>query len=587
MPISLAFMKAQRSIPGARSAARLLRRLPYIGAYVDSLLAHFRERKGTDHSQVAVNDDSVECPPRISSVPEDQYQQQSEAKPLKPILILGHDETTVDLLKILPLFGFRPVAIHSLPGGISEGSAIEISRQEIEAATGASEASIVNDNLSLPAVSAEDFCRMANGDKLPILIGSYIVRERDQFRDAIFYGRNKLHLKSAIWHPVRFADHFRFAEKRFQIIAFPGSGNMLVQSIFSRLAKVGLTNEALNNDPVSTQISRYSYHYYFSLYNFISSQFDLLGRWRADNSPSHTRYGAIYVPIGDEKAPIVIGGLPQRAYTWAGHWNGSHEPLVEETLRFFTNQNFQIVQILRHPLDLIVSNAAKITSFAGHREPSRLIGDREWMMSMIEILEAYFRGLREFRSSVTCIRYESLLANPMQILKEFAEAIGAMVTEEDITRIWEDLSGRTLSNDPGHRWDPRPGKWMEYIPERYADIIMSSRLRDYAKILGYEIERDMFKGDDHAPDIELCSELHLAWQDARWESSTGKRPALRHKNVYRVHDIDRGLLFVASSRYRGTLETLRQSSAFADLLAAGAVPTDAEPSLIREHLGLR
>jgi len=571
-----------RSQPAFQAFVRALRGLPYLGRYVEAAIARVK---------------SIEAPREPAQAPlaqpwrapADTADPHTAIKfggvPPIPVAILGYDETTNDLLKLTALCGLRPVAIHTLPGGLRDGSAIDISREEINAATQGR--ANVDGPLHVPVLDREAFAKLANENNIPVLIGSYAVRERDLFRDAFFYGRGVVKLKGPIIHPAVFADHYRSPHRRFQLIAFPGSGNTVVQAVFSQLTEAGLPAYTAPDDLASRQISQYCYHYYFSLYNLVSSLFDLHGRWRADGAPSHTRYGGVYVPIGGERNKVSVSGLPQRAYTWAQRWNGSHEPLTAKAIQFFAEQNFQIIQILRHPLDLIVTNAAKITSLSGNREPSLLIQNEEWMTSMLDVLEGYFKGISEHHTEVDCVKYEDLLADPARTIRQLANIIDADVSDETIAGIWNGVKGRILSGDAGHYWNPSAGKWMQYIPARYADRIMASPLREYAARLGYRIEREMFKGDAVFTPSGRCSELDLAWQDARWEAPTGKQPGLRHPDLYRVHDAGLGLLFIGSMRYKDEMERLRHSPIFADLLAAGRAPANAEPSLIAEHIGLR
>src|SRR5690606_24636284 len=114
--------------------------------------------------------------------------------------------------------------------------------------------------------------------------------------------------------------------------------------------------------------------------------------------------------------------------------------------------------------------------------------------------------------------------------------------------IWVALEGKPLSG-PGHLWDPRAGKWREFISPRFAKKIVNSRLREYAETMGYELPAEAFVGNRSDIPPHKCNPLDLAWQDGRWASSTGKRHAIQHPDLYRLHDKAAGLLLVCGRRF--------------------------------------
>ena len=490
------------------------------------------------------------------------------------IAVLGYDANTPEVLKTAIALGFTPVCIHAANGSVATGTKLSMAKNK--------------KNIEINVVSEKEFVSIVNNGKIPVVIGSYGLRERDFFRDTLLLARNKLKLTGPIYHPAFLSDFHPNPLRRYAIIGFPGSGNMVFQNICSRLFPTPST-PIWASDPLSHAVSQFALCYWYSLANYIGTAFDDEGRWSDQASPTHMRFGALNINLGDEKSTAMIAGLPARSYIWSNPWHTSHEPLTQSTLEFFSKQNFSILQLARHPLDLIVSNAAKITALAGERSPQLLLQNEAWMDGMLQTVEAYYEQMYLHKNSkdVEFIKYEDLLAEPVTMIKRLSKILGVEANTNAYETIWNELKNTSLSSDAGHLWDPRADKWREYIPARFAKRICKSRLREYATTFGYELNETHFTANKAEIQSNTSDTLHIAWRDAQWEAPIGKQPNISHPDMYRVNDDETGLLFVCSSRYERVMERLRVSQMLRDLLAAAKCKDWLEPSLITDYLKLR
>lgn len=494
-------------------------------------------------------------------------------RPPQPIAIFGYDAGTPNLLSAARAVGFEPTFVHAPDGGIS-GDEIVVAEPG-------------GRHLRVPAVGAEDFRRAVEEKDVPVIMGAVCGGDGDVIAAAIQQSRAALNLSSGMHHPAVLSDNHRNPNQRFAIIGFPGSGNMIVQNVCWRL-KPAPRRPFWGRDPVSARVTGDALSYWSALNAELETAFDAEGRWQTVAGPTHMRYGNVYISVRDYKTEVLIAGLPQRSFTWANPWHTGHEPLTAKTRDFFTARNFHILQILRHPLDLVVSNAAKITIASGERVPQLLLQNDRWMDGMLKAVEAYYAGIADHLGAlgVSFVRYEALMADPVRTIRHLAEILGVRCTDDNALNIWTELGNKPLAS-VGHMWSPGAGKWRKFIPPRFSERIRASRLREYAEEAGYRMDAEDFEGTDVEMPSNVCDPMYLAWEEGRWELLTGKPCAIEHPAIYRLHDDESGLLWVGAREYEATMERLRHSKRLEDLLAAGRPLAPSEPPLVADLLGLR
>lgn len=489
--------------------------------------------------------------------------------PPQPVAVLGYDAQTPEILDAAIATGCAPVLLHAPDGTIPVGSRVRPRGQALWRMRLFSRFSCRGHGEGIDVVNANAFRRSVRQSDIPVLLGCIGRTGRNSVGRLLSYAREVLGLTGDVLHPVVLCDRYSNPHKRFAVIGFPGSGNMIVQNICQELLPSS-GHPIWARDPLSAKLTSYALSYWGSLREQIAHAFDNDDCPQVVAGPTHMRYGNFYLSMRDHPIEVFVAGLPQRSHVWANPWHSGHEPLTAKTLEHFSEQNFHLLQILRHPLDLVVSNAAKITVASGERVPELLLQNDDWMEGMLQAVEVYYAGIAENQnaSGVTLLRYEALMADPVRTIMQLAELLGVECAESGAGAIWSALSNRPLAG-AGHKWAPGAGKWRTFIPRRFVDRIRASRLREYAEAVGYRFEATDFEGSRDAIPENVCNDMYLAWEDGRWEVITGKPRALVHSDVCRVHDEESGLLALGARQYELAIDRLVQSSDLRNLMAAG------------------
>lgn len=503
------------------------------------------------------------------------------------VAILGCDPDFESLLYNMVALGVRPVAIHSRTKDYylaDEGDEVRLDMDRLAELTAETGFDLSVVPKSIPVLDEESFKAMVAEKQVPIVIGAYGLRERDYFRETLLFARNYLKVTAPLIHPGALCDRFCFPPKRFLITGYPGSGNMVVQKCVELLLAAG-GGTTWSPSSLCNSLSQYALYYWYSLSDTIIKAFDGHGRWMDFSGPTHIRWGALHIALSSEETYTSITGLPMRAYAWANPWTSSHEPLTKACTSFFREQGFKIIGISRHPLDIIVSNAAKLTAEGGDRAPQILLQNEEWFEEMVKMLEAYFARIIRNLDDVIMVRYEDLLADPTATLQKLADAMGISTNGTDYKKIWEEgVKGKTLSDDRGHYWAPKENKWQEYLPPRYAERICDSRLHGYAKKLGYRIDKEDFKGELSDIPENDCDLMNVAWQEARWEIPTGKPPKILHKDIVLKNFEALGIKTITRKPYQPIIDELVESRMFIDVMQAARLEPWNESNRILDGL---
>ena len=423
-------------------------------------------------------------------------------------------------------------------------------------------------------LTREEFIARARTSGAPILVMDTTAADQDRFIAARQRLREEWQLENRILHPSFLCDYHRRPSPHYLITGFPGSGNMAFQNVLDRIVRhpAFLPMAQSERDPLDHVLAQHALWYWYSLSGTILSRY---GSERESDvsGPTHMRYGTLNVRVKGQT--IVFCGLPQRSYAWANPWSSNHEPVTRSMLDFFEAQSFTVIYILRHPLDVLVSDAAKMTVSSGRRAPTVMLANPEWLAGALERMVGYLRGVVENRARLYLPRYEDLLRDPAGTVSDMSSALGRRIGAADCQAIWKEIDGRDLSHS-NHRWDPREGKWLEFVPRSAAGQIEQSGLVELAAELGYPI--DLTRLEERTPDPEGIDFQFLAGTDHRWYAPTGKRPAYMHPSV-RSERVSGVRLICASHQFERAHELL-SSPLMLDLLAASRLDTWGEPSEI-------
>jgi hypothetical protein len=172
--------------------------------------------------------------------------------------------------------------------------------------------------------------------------------------------------------------------------------------------------------------------------------------------------------------------------------------------RLLRASGFQVVTLVRHPLDALVS----ILHFAGHEpETARWLdgehGDESSIVGVEPTSEAFLRyaasararallGISSewWRHAAFATRYVDLVASPERELSRLVAAIAVptVCTPADaIGRVTFDRLAREATNR--HFWQGRAAHWLEVLPVEHARAIAAPH-EDMIRRFGYTVEPD-------------------------------------------------------------------------------------------------
>lgn len=283
----------------------------------------------------------------------------------------------------------------------------------------------------------------------------------------------------------------------FALLGFPGSGNRIVQAILTHLynhhlrPRQHLSNEqqflrdAARRHTVSVEsdIKRRLGHYE----NFRVRA--TRGKVNAAQTPIRILQN-IRVAF-DNGDFAFVKGLHSQGYF--GHYFTGHLVPREGLLGFLERMSYRPFIVVRHPLDVIVSCAAKTV-----RPPQLLIDKDEWFdrtaSSLVEALSHTARN----RERVHLIRYEELISEPQKVIRDIAQALDVDVDDSEIEAMWDKYGFKSVTPAGDvHLWRPGSGKFREYMRKEHWRKLAGLGMPEAAKALGYDFSEEDFS--DRAP----------------------------------------------------------------------------------------
>ena len=143
-------------------------------------------------------------------------------------------------------------------------------------------------------------------------------------------------------------------------------------------------------------------------------------------------------------AGVVSTLLHRLALRPEARWFGSKEITCEELVPLFLQQGFRCVIIVRDPRDVVTSlNHGSGRTIAGDVRPT-LFNVRAWRKSVAVAREC------EQSERFFCCRYEDLVANPDQTMRELAAKLALDLGTFDFGKL-RDESGEAWSGNSSHR----------------------------------------------------------------------------------------------------------------------------------------
>ncbi len=331
---------------------------------------------------------------------------------------------------------------------------------------------------AVPVRSVQGFCQDRDIYRgIPIVVLED--RQPGQHDDPLWEAAKKftfeLRIDNPLLDPVFVADHVSLKfPGRILAGGFPGSGNGVVQAVIERL----LPDKPADLPSKEHVVGFLAGQRHERLHRRLERSFTDLG-WKFSGM-SHQRYGRVnWLVMGYSQEILVMYDLPGRAHL-CSTIQKTHEILTRALVERFAEMEYRTLIAMRHPLDTLVSIAAKLC-----KPPSLVLANLEWFEKMARALRDYCAAALDVDGKSTLVHYERLITDPLAAVVEVAQAMERDCSPHRASDVWEQVGFRPLHFSPGHLWQPGVGKWRKYLCRRQLEIVRRLGLDVLAAELGY------------------------------------------------------------------------------------------------------
>lgn len=316
---------------------------------------------------------------------------------------------------------------------------------------------------------------------LPVVVTARGPTGEDCFADAVLHLANEFDVPSRLLHPAFLADRLRLDYSgHVLLLGFPGAGSIAFEQVITPL----LDRQPVHHGPAEKLFAGLAREYHANaLLPTVDHLFTLGGRYASVESTVRGDQIRIDMQLSHERFATVWGLRSKRRLYQRLH--PSHEPLTDETFRSCRSMNRTILVAVRHPMDIIVSSAARL-----YRSPRRILANLEWFRAMAVLVKEYYEGILARHNGVTLLRYEDLLSHPADTIRSVGRAMNIDVDHQDAAAVWERAAARAASSvvasgDDG-TWPTRPGTWREFCCDRHVRIVAQLGYGPFLGALGYD-----------------------------------------------------------------------------------------------------
>ena len=462
---------------------------------------------------------------------------------------------------------------------------------------------VPDEDLVIDVLNKKEFINRGDDGAPPIFIDDIARGDTDHFTGEVRSVRYELRLfDNRIVHPAALAGLLPCRTKTYMFTGFPSSGNMIFQRCLSGvLAAAGAKKAPVSRSRLEGLLTHYALSHWYTTSDLFVSHFQDDGLYANMGAPCGFGLGGVYMeaetplpirkPERSQAGTICISGFGMWHHAWANPYHASHEPITPASVAAYRARNVSCVQLVRHPLDVLVSIAGKLASTAysevlsakeARNQGVICIMNRDaWVHSMIDTLENYYCAIAATKNDVDYLTYEDLLSDPVATIRKLAATFGCSVTDEAAHGIWQ-LWVDIPAAGPGHRWDPRAEKWKEFMPARFAGRLIGSKLEVAAREFGYSFSREDFRGPSRVSDeVELDYRV-IALEEGRYNVLVGKEIVISDNGFYAASNRETGLFASAPIHARASVDRLLNSPLAKDVLKSISC-FEVLPELRMEH----
>jgi len=409
-------------------------------------------------------------------------------------------------------------------------------------------------------VSQRIFSRSNSSDNPHVFFYAQSEKERDYegsgLSESLAKIKKSLRLSKVPAHISNLSRNYSFQKKRFFAVGAPGSGNMIFSHICMEILKLrALDSTSPKNDSVGHFFEKQSLFYRAfvraclrtALKPFLIA--DSIGPegfghcfYQATVSKNKLKKGG-----DDEILEFFVSALPLNHQSWANPIHSSHAKLLIQDLKEFRLTNTDVIQVVRHPLDNLLSIVSKIAFYSATSSLvvrdaviSKLLNTDPWFYTLFDAIQAYYENICKNRELMKIIKYEDLFENPKRTTQKMATYLRRSISEVEASKIYSSLANKTFVEN-GHRWKPGSDKWKRYIPRKYQSFLDRSNLRKVCQILDYDAPDFSDLPIPNRAFVPQASNERLALEEIRYYILINKQPYFKHPNIRLFEDPVTGL----------------------------------------------
>lgn len=171
----------------------------------------------------------------------------------------------------------------------------------------------------------------------------------------------------------------------------------------------------------------------------------------------------------------------------------------------FLDNGSKIINVIRNPLDILVSNAFEIENFTEYMYPNLFkkevfeknrmlygnyyLQNKNWLNSLINNISRYYLQSIKYENDTEKIFYEDLLNNPIKEIKKIGQFLNIPSNSYDAPSIWQKIGMKNLKKYKTHFFKPSLNKYKEYLdPEIQKKLVKKPELKKILNHYGYIFE---------------------------------------------------------------------------------------------------
>jgi hypothetical protein len=414
--------------------------------------------------------------------------------------------------------------------------------------------------LKLLVLYRKIFFRSSSSDNPHVFFHTQSEKESDYegsgLSESLAKIKKSLKLSKVPAHISNLSRNYSFQKKRFFAVGAPGSGNMIFSRICSEILKLrDLNSTSPKTDSIGLFFEKQSLCYMA----FVRARFRAaLKPFLIADSIGPEGFGHCFYQATVSRDKLKKGGdgeileffssaLPLNHQSWANPVHTSHASLSMQDLKEFRLTNTDVIQVVRHPLDNLLSIVSKIAFYSAPSSLalrdaviSKLLNTDPWFYTLFDAIQAYYENICKNRELINIIKYEDLFENPKTTTQKMATYLRRSISEDEASKIFSSLASKSFVEN-GHRWKPGSDKWKRYIPRKYQSFLDRSNLRKVCQILDYDTPDFSQLPIPIKAFVPQSSNERLALEEIRYYILINKQPYFKHPDIKLFEDPVTGL----------------------------------------------